>query len=212
VPFRRAVRERPWLITLNVVDLTGRNVCTSANRLIPGSVADREYFQRALATRSFVVSDLVISRRLKKPVIVAVVPRVVNGTVESIVSAALDIHYLSRLSAGLGGDTLLTDSKGTVVAAHPKPEWIGKSLASRSEFWKAISGPDAVIETAALGGPPRLVAHTKLTDTGSVLVISRERRDILASPNANARAALGNLALISLFCFLGVWLGASGCC
>jgi hypothetical protein len=140
VPFRRAVKARPWLISLTVIHPTGMAVCTSADRLLPRSLADREYFRNAIATRGLVLSDYIISRLTGQPIIVAAMPRIENSRVESVVSASIDVSSFNRLAAETGGrsdaEILLMDSHGTVIAAHPHPEqWVGKNLAVEQDFW-----------------------------------------------------------------------------
>lgn len=212
VPFRRAIRDRPWINTMMVIHPKGRAVCTSDVQVSAQSFSDRDYFKDVLASRSFVLSDYIISRLSGKSVIVAVMPRLQNGRVASVLTASIDLNWLSRLAAETlgrsGAEMLLVDAAGTVIAAYPNTEaWLGNTLASRPKFWQALKGPDGVMESALLDGEPRLISHVHLPGTGAVLTVMRKRDDVLAPANSSAIEAVLKILMVGSICLFAVWWG-----
>lgn len=212
VPFRHIVDDLPWLRTISVVAPDGNVVCSSSGRMAALNLADRAYFQEALTSRGFVLSDYTISRLAREPVIVAAMPRITGEMVESVLIASIDVDWLGRLAADHGGrsdaEFLLADSNGTIIAAYPLPErWVGKSLTGQPDVWSRLKGADGVFESDGFDGRPRIVAHAALPDTKAVLAVTQARGDVLGPANRQARFALAKIGLTGFFCLLVVWLG-----
>lgn len=209
---REIVSDRPWIASLSVIRPNGDPLCTSLDKIVPQNLADRDYFKQALATQSFVVSDYIFSRLTKKPIIVAVMPRLEGGAVTAILAAAIDVQQLNRLAARTakrsGAEVMLLDRKGTVIAASPNAErWIGRDVAAQSDFWRRVKGPDGHFETSSLEGEKRFVGHVRSPDTGAFLVVTRARSDVLAHADELAKAAVLKIVIFGLLGLLGVWLG-----
>ena len=73
-------------------------------------------------------------------------PRMKNGEVETVVSAMIEVDWLSRIAAEIGArrgaEVLLLDSGDTVIAAYPEPEkWIGRTLSQNTAFTAILNAP-----------------------------------------------------------------------
>ncbi|MEX2016794.1 MAG: cache domain-containing protein, partial [Candidatus Hydrogenedentales bacterium] len=81
---------------VGVIDAHGTVTC-SGFTAVSGSLADREYFQRARATKQFVVGEYVISRHTGKPSLPFAFPVLDDeGDVQQVVFAAVDLDPLNR--------------------------------------------------------------------------------------------------------------------
>ena len=73
--FRQLAADSKWLKAISISDPNGMLVCSSGP-LSPGtSVADRPYFKDVMRTHGFVMSDYVMGRVHKAPVVLAAAPR-----------------------------------------------------------------------------------------------------------------------------------------
>lgn len=93
----------------------------------PVIFADRPWFQRLLATRDFVVSEYLIGRLSKKPIMLFAGPVFDKaGTLVAIIGVSMDLDWLNQFLAGddLPRGTVITmiDRDGRVLARHPDPE------------------------------------------------------------------------------------------
>ncbi len=96
-------REVPGFLTLLLADSRGAIVTTAPERTAAGaadlaSVADRDYFQRAVATGQPFVSDVFQGRGLGSDLIVAISAPVVDleGRVRAVVEGSLNLAALAR--------------------------------------------------------------------------------------------------------------------
>ncbi len=117
------------------------------------SIADREYFQRAMKTDQPVISRVVLGRVNKVPIVVIAIPVLSpEGTVTGVIGGSLQLRS-SSLFSNLGGTaqaelsrTLVMDRSG-VLLAHPDPARVmGKAadepgLASVFARWHDSGSP-----------------------------------------------------------------------
>ena len=209
--FRRMVAERPWLTSMSVFDGRGQMFCTSSERLLNDSIADRPYFQAATEQQDFVLSDYIISRLTHKPVVIGAMPRLSGERVESVLVAAMNIDWLSRAMAravrGPGSEMLLVDGSGTVLAAFPEPDkWVGMDIRF-SSLKPLLDSADGVTRWKGFDGRARIIGHARLPGTRASIVAMQSEAAVLAEPRRQARYALAKLGATSLLCLFFIWLG-----
>ena len=126
------------------------------------NIADRGYFQRALASGQSVVSEPIVGRVSKSPVVVlAVAVAGVNGKPDGIVAGSLELAS-ARLFSNLGSSnqqdgtrSMVMDRKGLLLA-HPNPARVlGQAadepgLAEVFRQWRAAGSPINTEGTASL--------------------------------------------------------------
>jgi methyl-accepting chemotaxis protein WspA len=120
---QRYNRDAPWYEILVLVDRKGIAVCSStpqASRDV--TVADRDYFQRALAGE-LVVSEVIKSKTSGNPVVVVAVPVRSGDTSMGVLLGALDLKVFTRqfvdpLKIGSSGYVFVADRRG-VICSHP---------------------------------------------------------------------------------------------
>ena len=136
----RLAARFPNVDGIGVVGPDGGVVCSSIPRSPRLSVAHRSYFQRALETKSLVVSDLLVGQLSGRKQLALAQPTLdERGAVETVLSLALDPQIMSELldRVPLPEDAIIgvLDSTGRRVAAVPyEPDAIGTPLRDADLF------------------------------------------------------------------------------
>ncbi len=93
-----------------------------------GSLADREYYQRAIKGETF-ISDPMISRSTGHPVTVVAVPVKANGQVVAVIYGAVDMVAITKevldIKVGKTGYAYVIQGDGTIVM-HPNKDLVMK--------------------------------------------------------------------------------------
>ena len=128
----------PWLRSLNLAGADGRITCTSEPRTLGLNVADRAYFQNALQSGDFSLSDYLIARGNQSPGLMATFP--VLGTdeaVRGVAMASINLQWIGDLAATAaqrsGTSVALVDGGGTLIAGSAdQGALIGKNFAGHA--------------------------------------------------------------------------------
>lgn len=153
-----------------VVRPDGHILC-GVNPVPPGSnIADREYFQRAITTRSFTVSGLVSSRTTGKRTIAAAYPILDSGgQLLSMLAVSIDLAWMQRKFEGLDLPdnmvTALIDSSGKMVLRYPQlASAIDQPIPDIATFLTAAAKKsEGVLEAKGFDGVDRIVAYARIT-------------------------------------------------
>src|SRR4051794_34389363 len=115
--------QHPFVSNLLVARPDGEVTCTAVPLPGPGpvNIADREHFQRALATRDFAIGQYLIGRIQRAPTFPIAYPIIgTDGRVQSIVIATLSLEWLSHLAATAdlpeGARLTVFDRAGSILA------------------------------------------------------------------------------------------------
>lgn len=167
----RFLMDKPAANTLFDTVLAARADGTLLVRLDHGepttelpNIGDREYFQRAMKTDQAVISQPLIGRVSKAPVVImAVSVRSADGMVAGIIGGTLTLGS-ANLFSDLGGSDLrdgsrsLVMSRAGVLLAHPDPSRVlGQAadepgLAEVFAQWRAVGSPIDTLGVATLSG------------------------------------------------------------
>jgi two-component sensor histidine kinase len=176
----RLAARFPNVDAIGVVGPDGGVVCNSVPRSPRLSVADRPYFRRALATKSLVVSDLLVGQLSGRKLIAVAQPTLdERGAVETVLTLALDPKVMSDLldRVPLPEDAIIgvLDSEGRRVASVPYvPPAIGTPLPDPDLFQRLSDqaqghlvgqGDDGVVRFYGLAhsaAAPDLIAYVGL--------------------------------------------------
>jgi signal transduction histidine kinase/HAMP domain-containing protein len=179
----------PEYTSLAVTNPSGEVLCISHEGGSAMNLADRDYFQRALETREFVVSDLLFSRLTGKPSLAFAYPSIeTSGELKAVIIAALDLSqlevnlYAARLPAG---STLsIIDSKGRILARWPEQGgWIGRDTPETEIVKLVIKQREGVAEAVGMDGVPRLYGFRPLSpDKQTVFVYVGIPRETAYAP------------------------------
>ncbi len=165
----------PGFAGVVVVDPRGAVICAGQTRYAGVNYADRPWFQEAVHSGKFIVSEYLVGRMTTKPSVVFAAPVLDgDGVVQAVVSLAAQLDWINRLSeqAQLPADATFTllDGNGIVLARQPESEkWIGESypkpdLVQAMLTWKS----EGTIEAVGLDGTQRLYAFLPLGEGKSL--------------------------------------------
>ncbi|MBU1692157.1 MAG: diguanylate cyclase, partial [Gammaproteobacteria bacterium] len=149
----------------------GEVVCSALPLPGPVNVADRAYFQRAVATREFSIGDYQVGRIVTKRGIHFGYPLInADQHVWGVIYVLLDLDRLNERLAETphletGDVAILLDGGGKVLARHPDPaNYVGKSMADLPVFKKIqqSQGGDGIFDGMSLDGDQRIFAFTPL--------------------------------------------------
>lgn len=209
-------KDYPYYTYLGVVDLDGNVTCDASGKRAGGNIADRTYFKRTLATRSFATGDYEIGRTSGKSSITFAMPILDNsGLLKGAALVALDLNHLdSGLKAPIqmGMRVSVTDRHGTILATDGLHSGaVGTRFADPALYSAMRSLPGEAFEAPDAGGQMRIysVAAVKDNTENAIFVVASIDRAVVTAP-AERRALIG-FFLISLLTISGLlvagWIG-----
>ncbi len=211
------LKRYPQYINLVVIAPTGDVFCSAVPSSDRVNAADRTYFQRALRTKEFAVSDYLIGRITHTATVAFVYPVLdKTGHVQAVMAAAMDLHWLDELAANArlpeGAALTVIDRSGTILTRYPDPEkWVGQSMRGVGIVDATLSHPSGgTTRATGVDGVARLYAFAPLGGTP----VGGHAYVIVGIPEAVAfawidRALAVNLAgllLVAMFALAGAWM------
>ena len=203
----------PQFAQLAVADVSGNIVC-SASKTISASVGDRPYFQSALASSKFSLSDVMQGRVSNRWTIVASQPVLKDNLVNAVLIAALDIRWaqalLGRLSLPENSIVSLADRNGRIIARVPEPEkFIGREIREAANFRETVGAQaSGFAHSAGLDGVARVIAYANIPDTSLFVRVGIPTTDVQAAGDAALQAGLFTLIATVLCTALFGWAGS----
>jgi diguanylate cyclase (GGDEF)-like protein len=176
-------------------------------------VADRHYFQSALRTREFVLSDYLISRVHQIPALIATYP-VLNddGSVDGVVLASINLQWMGVLAATAArrADTSvdLVDGDGTLLAASAdQGTLIGTNFAGRPLVRDMLANDEGTLTTVGFDGVPRIFAYIRLPWTQARLAVGLDEAVVHSGIDREISIAYLQLGLFGMLVLLAAWFG-----
>ncbi|KAA0682395.1 hybrid sensor histidine kinase/response regulator [Roseomonas genomospecies 6] len=202
-------RQHRWTTGVWVTDPNGLIICDTTGPGSGISLREREYFQRALDTKSFVLSDVVIGKRSGKPLILAVQPVLMNGEIERVLGVAIDLAWLTDLVKVTKQDDariLVLDRNGVLIARQPDPEgWVGRSLAEFPHVKRMLADGSGVFEGESADGLNRLWAFRHSPETDVVFAVGMPTGPIVADAQRDLMRGLVLLGIAGLLSVAALW-------
>ncbi len=209
----------PLYSNVGVIALNGDPVCSALP--VPGRInlADRWYFKRAIAGRSFAVGEYQIGRITKKATINFGYPVLdPAGHVQSVVFAALDLAWLNQLARHAqlppGATLTVVDHMGTILVRYPDSEgWVGRTMPRTPIFATILAQGEGTARARDMDGVERLYGFTRLRKTPEVkdVYVSVGIPTEAAFADAN-RAFVRNLVefgIVGLIALVATWVGGN---
>ncbi|HZP78810.1 MAG TPA: GGDEF domain-containing protein [Pseudolabrys sp.] len=203
----------PWLKTLSVANLQGQIICSSFSDAIGLDISEREYFNRAIDSSDFVVSDYFIGTRVKSPLIAAALAqRGTNGAAAAVVIATIDLSWFTRIAASFslrpGAMMMLIDSKGTVLARYPDADaWVGRQFTQHPLTHELMARVEGTATMASYDGTRRIVGFAQVPGTETRVAVGLSESDVLAHVNRAIYSTLIELGGIAALLLLAIWFG-----
>lgn len=212
----RLMAQYPLYANIGAIDPEGHLYCSGAPIAGPVDLADRAYFRRALATRTFAVGEYQIGRVTGKATINVGYPVLDgNGRVEAVLFAALDLSWLNQFVAQAnlpaGSTVTVVDQKGTILVRHPDASrWVGQSLPP-SAIGTILAQRTGVAEASGLDGVERLFGFAPLLGTPEIgdvyLSIGVPVQTAFGPANRGLARNLGLLGVVALLALGAAWVG-----
>ncbi len=120
----RALENFPEYVSISVADPNGQVQCSTSETEEPVSISHLRWFQNAMLSRTFTISDYTLGQTSAEPVIVAAQPiRDEDNKVIGLLFIDIDLDWLGLFVRGAGlpadGVVFLLDKNG-VILASPK--------------------------------------------------------------------------------------------
>ena len=200
---------------LGRIDVEGNLVCSATESSDPLNFAERSYFRRARDSKDFAIGDYQIGKLTARGSINFGYP-ILNrsGEVDAVVFAALDLTWLTQLTAEArlpeGASLSILDSQGIILARFPDPEkWFGKPVPDAPLFQFLQLGNHATQELTGMDGVKRLYAFTALNRNpqgGWIHVVVGIPKDIaFAQVDSTLKQNLGWLGVTCLLALATSW-------
>src|SRR5690606_17501982 len=124
---------------------------------------DRDYFQKAISTRSYVVGHFTESRMSGEPVLPVAMPILEGDSVDGVVVTGVRLEWLQARIAergvAAGNAVTVADGDGRILARVPFPErFVGTVIPERYQSLIHAERPD-VIEVVSQDGTERVMAY-----------------------------------------------------
>ena len=203
----------PQYAQLAVADPTGNILCAARDAPI-ATVKDRAYFQTALASSDFALSDALLGRSSNRWTVVAAQPVLKGNLISAVVLASLDIGWtqalLGRLSLPQNSIVSLADRHGRILARVPEPEkFVGREIKESATFSTAVATQNSgFAHSAGLDGVARVIAYARIPDTGLFVRVGIPTTDVEAAGNSAVQAGLFTLIATVLCTALFGWVGS----
>jgi PAS domain S-box-containing protein len=203
----------PYLVAIAAIGRDGQIRCRDRDAASPTSLADRPYFQEAIAGGQFVVGRYTDDQLIHRPTLPLALPlRDGEGAIEGIVVAALDLDWLTdRMhdrGVSEGGSITLADRDGVILARDPLRErFIGTRIPDAYLPLVTAAAPGA-LELTSQDGTRRTLGYVPATVSSRGIYVSAGLSSDLAFA-AVQRATERGIALIAagaVLALLAAWL------
>jgi len=208
----------PVYLDLAVTDVKGQLLC-SALKSPHTLVAPRgRHIEQTLKTQDLSIGDIRHDPATGKVILDLAYPvSIAPGTLRSVVSAALDLTWITRLTVDsrLYSDATfsLIDANGDILLRYPEStDWRGKRIILPPRSQSTVNRENSVIlQSTALGGTPRLFAISQLRNPMGGQTVYAAIDIPTASAFAESKRILLQdliiLALLSIIALSAAWFG-----
>jgi diguanylate cyclase (GGDEF)-like protein len=210
----------PWVRNVMIAGQDGRIQCATNNAYVGIDLSDRPYFREAQTARNFVLSDFLLARPERRPIVVAAYPvSAITGVPGAIMLASVNLDWMSNIMGNLSGrpgiSAVLIDSAGTVIAAPAdQASFVGRPLdtvpllSAIAETAIDSTESEGTMRFVAADGSRRAITFTRLADTGARLIISIDETQATVTIDRDIRTAYLQAGFVCLFVLLGALLAA----
>lgn len=194
----------------------GSLFCSAPDRGAHFSIADRAHYRRARETKSFTMSDYVVSRLLGTPAVFLIQPVIAgDDELNGFVSAGLNMAWLDQLvdeTALPAGATLTVfDRNGVVLARYPDDGvGMGESVPEQELAVMLHRGAQfTMTDLIDARGERFFYAYAPVSghDVNAYISVTIPRGVAMADANASLMRNLGSLLIVTVLTLLAAWVG-----
>ena len=206
-------RNVPWISGLGIAATDGRLTCASDLRALGLNISDRPYFQEALRSHDFVLSDYLINRVQHAPGLMAALPIThADGSVDGVVLASIKMEWITEFARTVarrpGASVLVIDGSGTLIGGSPDAaEFIGKNFAGQALARDMIKNKEGATTVAGFDGVRRVFAYVRVPGTRARLAVGLDESVVHQGIDREISIAYVQLALFGMLVLLIAWFG-----
>jgi PAS domain S-box-containing protein len=204
-----------YFSNLVIANVNGDVICSSPQIEAPINLSDRAYFQQALATQDYAISDYQVSRLSDTPAIVVAYPVLdTQRRAQFVVLAAMDLGWMGkdlaevRLPAGAAVTILDRNGKPVAFTADgpQKMDFFFNDPASQAWF----IGHQTGVQEMKSAGVNRWLGYAPVPDTHNALTVALSLPQDYIGPELNQISSanlvwFGGAALLMLI-LSGLWI------
>jgi GGDEF domain-containing protein len=207
-----AIQQAAWLKSLSLVAPSGRIVCSSNADAVGMDISPLPHFRSAIASGKFALGDYFVGS-IVGPTLIAALPHfAADGTIDVIVSAALDLSWFDRamsiFAQSSGAVVVMVDGSGTVLARQPSEQVsVGSQFKDHAMIRAMAAQPEGIFAGECLDGIRRIFGYVQLPGTNARLAVGLDESEVLHRVQEEIIASFAGLALLIAIVLIGVWFG-----
>lgn len=198
-----------YINSLQVIDPKGNIKSAVGEPILTYSVADRKYFQEAMAKNSLGFGEAAISR-LNGKMSLALARPVINkrGEVDCVVSLSVLVENFQEIFLNgkipPNSEITLLDERGVVIARTPEPHvWVARSLMNEPAVKTMFREKVGQLQATSVDGIDRMIGYTTTNRTPWLVYVGIPSRVAMAPAQTSLQrlwwlAALTGLAALAL--------------
>src|SRR5262249_51783055 len=165
-------------------------------------ISDRPHFQEMLRQRNFVVSEIIMGRLSKRPIVAAELPIIdTQGRIERVIGLGADLERLDEIAVDarkqFNGLLLVLDNGGRIIAHLPKlPNGEISHEFDEPDTIRVLVRADTPIVETTESGIKRIYGMKQLPN-GQTIAVGLDRDTVLEPVERSFRADLLFLLLIA---------------
>lgn len=215
--FANLLKQYPYYTNLGVVDVRGNLFCSALTTGRNINLANKPFFDRALAIDDFVMAGYHQDEITRQAVISFGFPVYHEGRkLAAVVFANLDLGWFKQLDIEArlpaGAALIVVDSDGIILARYPEPEkWVGRRLLEdRISQILHFEREEGTIEAIGQDNIPRLYGVTRVQGApGKYLYVSIgiSKKTAFAPVDRVFMRNLIGISLVGVMALLATWFG-----
>ena len=187
-------------------------------------LSDQDYVKAAL-TGCQTISDVVVNKDTKKPVVTFAVPITVDNTVVGVLVAQKDGNALSDITKTVGfgksGYSYMVSNKGIVIA-HPNKDYVinqfapieaaksDPSLRSMAKVFEKMLSGDAGVGSYSVNHTEVIAGFASVDITGWMFVVAADTKEVMQGVyNLRIAVILGTILSLCIGIFFALVIGKS---
>ncbi|MEA1653082.1 ATP-binding protein [Nitrospirillum sp. BR 11164] len=229
----RLKAAEPWIANVFLSRPDGTTICASTGSSPALNVSDRPYFQEAVRTGRATLSDYMIGRTTRAPILAMARPILgPDGRVQAVARASMRLNWAGRLAAMAAdmpnGLFAIVDAKGEVLVRFPAPAQTPPAPPSDgpaaplgdNQLGAVLTGqrlddalvsqlfaqPTGTLLSAGLDGVPRIIGFGTLQGINARVVVSLPRAEAVGEADEDFwRSMMGLAAVAAVALLLGIF-------
>lgn len=213
---RNFLADFPEYNNIVVMSVDGKVVCSALDDDDVSSIASQEWFQKAITTKKFAISDVMISRVNGRRVVGLALPIVgEHNEVKRVIGASVRMEWLTarldNISLPEEATILVVDHNGNILAGSSEDQmFVGQIMTGQPVFETALQQKEGSISGRGPDGENFFYAFSRISRDGEdplIMLVGVPNSVLYHSVNRLILIELGGLLLVILLAMAAAWFG-----